>query len=183
MSFPDWTQILNEVVALSVVLAPVEIGVLWTLTRFKRLFEEMKLNAEAKVAQAFSFFDTAGAGFKHLHDVIVGLVQRFGDPANRERLVSEVGHQLWRVLQERKGSIKGIAARELKGFAKEALLEGDGDMDGLLDMVAGEVDVPVLGKIPASKGIKMARRLLGNMGGGGGSQSSSSESGGGGQPP
>ncbi|SRR6266566_430556 len=176
MAFPDWSLILNEITALTLVLAPLEIGVLFTLTRIRQRVHRFTEPVEDALAR-FVGVETA---WYHFKDVVEGLIKTFGEPANRQRLISEAGHGMVRVFREAQGSLRGIAAKEIKA----QLVEG-GDLEGLLDMAGGAVDLPLVGKTKISqlpKLLKAGRQLLGGAGTSETTTSQSSSSGGG-QPP
>lgn len=135
----DISSILNEVVALSIVLAPLEFFILRNVIVFRSTFDKLR---------------------SRLDDWLVVL----GTKEGRASVISELGHGLLRAVTEKAGSLKGAEMRQQNAGLLE-MVKGGGA--GALAALPGKIELPVIGKVTIGEAISIAQAIGSLMKGGG----------------
>jgi hypothetical protein len=133
VGFPDLAFIGNEVLALLIVLVPVEIMVLRNV----------------------SVFRVWVTGFLTLFKNPVTRKELISEMA------PQIGHGIIRALKESAGSAQGVAAKQQQAGLLDSVLQGGAaGAAGLLGL-KGKVNLPVVGKVTIGEAIQIAQTLQG----------------------
>lgn len=175
MPFVDWSLILSYIIALSAVALPVEIFFTATLYTIKRQLTSPERRAELIDEAAAAFWEPFKEPTQRkelIGEVVQAIWQPFSTPENRSRLlselwlqldkldkqklISELGHGVIRVVKENEGSLKGIAVRQ----AKSELLElAKGGGAGALAALPGKFELPIVGKVTIGEALQIASSI------------------------
>jgi hypothetical protein len=99
--------------------------------------------------------------------VVMGFLAGFNTPEKLKELFTLVAHGVLRAVQERAGSIAGVAAKQNKANIIDTVLGGGGAAAGALAAIPGKIDLPIVGKVTIGEALQLFQTLKGVLGSGG----------------
>lgn len=191
LAFLDLTLALNQMLALALVLLPVELWILAKIRPITKRVEQFLGSPDSRAEVIHEVALEIWAPFKNPEQRTQFLGELWDSmplakPEVREKLALELGHQVARVIDERAGSLKGVLIKQGKAALRDMALE-DGDPMGLIGSLPSKIDLPIIGKVNPLQALQIAQGLRGAMKEGGlrslVTQDAQGSSGGAGYPP
>lgn len=175
----DPTLILNQIVALAVVLLPVEAGVLSVVYAIRRQLQDPEARRQLMSEAAEQLWEPLKDPVQRsalIREAATVMWEPLKTPEQRSQIIGELlspenlsklGHGLLRSFTERAGSMKGAAVRSLQSEMVSEARES-GDVLKLARSLPGKIDVPYIGKTSPGELLELlaAGRQLLSAGGG-----------------